>query len=227
MVEHGFRKAGVMGSSPVIGCMKFWRKFYLMGISDTTSQAQKIQCDIYSRMSPARKIELIFDAYRTGQLLSMAGLRNQYPTAGEDEVWHIWAKRHLGEELYNKVYGVLKMANPQDIAVLEKLTEVLEKLHIAYCIGGSMASSVYGTVRFTQDADITVQPFGPTAEKFFETLKSDFYISRDAMLEALKNRSSFNIIHFATAFKIDVFIQADNDFQKQMLARQKVAIRQQ
>jgi len=111
------------------------------------------------------------------------------------------------------------MANPQDIVVLEKLTEVLEKLRIAYCIGGSIASSAYGTVRFTQDADITVEPFGPTAEKFFETLKSDFYISTDAMYQALKNRSSFNIIHFATAFKIDIFIRTDTDFQKQMLAR--------
>jgi hypothetical protein len=111
------------------------------------------------------------------------------------------------------------MTNPQDIVVLEELTEVLEKLHIAYCLGGSMASSVYGTVRFTQDADITVEPFGPIAEKFFETLKGDFYISMEAMLEALQNRSSFNIIHFATAFKIDIFIQADTDFQKQMLSR--------
>jgi hypothetical protein len=111
------------------------------------------------------------------------------------------------------------MTNPQDIVVLEKLTEVLEKLHIAYCLGGSMASSAYGTVRFTQDADITVEPFEPSAEKFFEALKSDFYISSDAMYQALKNRSSFNIIHFATAFKIDVFIQTDTDFQKQMLSR--------
>ncbi|HEY5503581.1 MAG TPA: hypothetical protein VIK28_00375 [Sedimentisphaerales bacterium] len=111
------------------------------------------------------------------------------------------------------------MTNPQDIVVLEKLTEVLEKLHIAYCLGGSMASSVYGTVRFTQDADITVEPFEPTAEKLFETLKADFYISSDTMYQALKNRGSFNIIHFATAFKIDVFIQTDNDFQKQMLSR--------
>lgn len=76
-----------------------------MTISDTSKEARKIVCDIYCRMSPARKIELVFDACRTGQLLSMAGIRNQYPSAGENEVWHIWAKRHLGEELYNKVYG--------------------------------------------------------------------------------------------------------------------------
>jgi hypothetical protein len=76
-----------------------------MGISDTTSEARDVQYDLYRRMSPARKIELVFDAYRTGQLLSMAGIRMQYPNATEEEVWHIWAKRHLGEDLYNKVYG--------------------------------------------------------------------------------------------------------------------------
>ena len=65
-------------------------------------------CDLYRRMSPAKKIELVFDAYRTGQLLSMMGIRMQYPSASEDEVWHIWAKRHLGEELYSKVYGASK-----------------------------------------------------------------------------------------------------------------------
>jgi hypothetical protein len=76
-----------------------------MGISDTTSEARDVQYDLYRRMSPARKIELVFDACRTGQILSMAGIRMQYPNATEEEVWHIWAKRHLGEDLYNKVYG--------------------------------------------------------------------------------------------------------------------------
>ncbi len=79
-----------------------------MSISDTSQEAKKVMFDLYRQMSPARKIELIFDAYRTGQLLSMAGIRNQYPSAGEDEVWHIWAKRHLGEKLYNEVYGSQK-----------------------------------------------------------------------------------------------------------------------
>ena len=74
-------------------------------LTDTPKDILEIQYDLYRRMSPARKIELVFDAYRTGQLLSMAGIRMQYPSANEDEVWHIWAKRHLGEELYNKVYG--------------------------------------------------------------------------------------------------------------------------
>ncbi len=74
-------------------------------ITDTPKEILEIQYDLYRKMSPAKKIELIFDAIRTGQLLSMAGIRMQYPDADEKQVWHIWAKRHLGEELYNKVYG--------------------------------------------------------------------------------------------------------------------------
>ena len=79
-----------------------------MIISDTSEEAKKVMFDLYRRMSLEKKIELVFDAYRTGQLLSMAGIRMQYPSASEDEVWHIWAKRHLGEELYSKVYGASK-----------------------------------------------------------------------------------------------------------------------
>ncbi len=76
-----------------------------MGISDTTSEARDVQYDLYRRMSPAKKMQLISDAYHTGQLLAMAGIRMRHPEATEEEVWHIWAKRHLGEELYKKVYG--------------------------------------------------------------------------------------------------------------------------
>ncbi len=74
-------------------------------LTDTPRDILEIQYDLYRRMSPAKKIGLVFDAIRTGQQLSMAGIRMQYPKANDDEIWHIWAKRHLGEELYNKVYG--------------------------------------------------------------------------------------------------------------------------
>jgi len=87
------------------------------------------------------------------------------------------------------------MDNPQELIILENITNVLEQLDIAYAIGGSMASSIYGRVRFTQDADITVEPFENRAEKLFELIKPEFYISKDAMYQALRQRSSFNVVH--------------------------------
>jgi hypothetical protein len=111
------------------------------------------------------------------------------------------------------------MNNQEDTVVLEKLTDALDLLNIAYVIGGSMASSVYGAVRFTQDADITVEPFESTAEQLFEALKDDFYISKEAMYQSLRDKRSFNVIHFATAFKIDIFIRLESEFHRQMLSR--------
>jgi len=113
------------------------------------------------------------------------------------------------------------MSNPQELTILQDFTDVLEQLNIPYAISGSMASSIYGRVRFTQDADITVDPFENRAEKLFEFLKPEFYISKEAMYQALRQRSSFNVIHFESAFKFDIFIRKDTAFEKQLMLRRK------
>jgi len=111
------------------------------------------------------------------------------------------------------------MAETEEYLVLKQLTDVLDDLKISYAIGGSIASSVYGKVRFTQDADITVASFADKAEQLYTELKENFYISMDAMYQAISNRSSFNIIHLTSAFKIDLFIQKEGDFYRQIFLR--------
>jgi hypothetical protein len=114
------------------------------------------------------------------------------------------------------------MDNPQELVVLEEFTGILEQLDINYAIGGSIASSVYGKVRFTEDVDITVEPFDEQADNFFELLKSEYYISKEALYQALRQHSSFNVIHIKSAFKIDVFIRKDTNFEKQLILRRRV-----
>ena len=113
------------------------------------------------------------------------------------------------------------MNNPQELIILESFTDILQQLDIAYAIGGSMASSIYGKVRFTEDADITVEPFGNQADRLIELLSSDYYISKEAVYQALKQQASFNVIHLDSAFKIDVFIRKNTAFEKQLMARRK------
>ena len=114
------------------------------------------------------------------------------------------------------------MTNPQELTILEGFTNILERLGIDYAVGGSIASSVYGKVRFTQDADITVEPFMSRAEKLFELLKPQYYISKEAMYQALRQHSSFNIIHLGSAFKIDIFVRKDTPFEKQLMSRRRL-----
>lgn len=113
------------------------------------------------------------------------------------------------------------MAETEEYLILKQLTDALDNMKIDYAIGGSIASSVYGKVRFTQDADITVAAFGDMAEQLHKVLKESFYISKDAMYQAVSNRGSFNVIHLESAFKIDIFVQKDDDFHRQLFLRRK------
>jgi hypothetical protein len=103
--------------------------------------------------------------------------------------------------------------------VIERLADLLDSLGIHYAIGGSVASALYGTVRFTRDADITVQLSPSLADRLYELLQEEFYVSREAMREALRSQSSFNVIHFQTAFKIDLFIQGPSAFEGRLWDR--------
>jgi len=73
--------------------------------SDTPPEVRRVQCEIYRRMSPARKFRLILDTYEMGKRMAMAGLRMRHPDATQDELWRLWAQQHLGRELFEKVYG--------------------------------------------------------------------------------------------------------------------------
>ncbi len=107
MAEHSFRKAEVVGSTPTIGCIEevliFILSFYMF-LDDTSAEAEAILCRLYRNMTIAQKAQRLFSAYRMGKMLSMAGIRMNHPDASEEQIWHLWARRHLGDELYEKVY---------------------------------------------------------------------------------------------------------------------------
>jgi hypothetical protein len=73
-----------------------------MAANDTSKEAEEVLCRLYRNMSIPQKARRIFSAYRMGKMLSMAGIRMNHPEASEEQVWHLWARRHLGDELYEK-----------------------------------------------------------------------------------------------------------------------------
>jgi hypothetical protein len=114
--------------------------------------------------------------------------------------------------------GILMML-PEPIAVIVLVTQVLEKLKIPYLISGSMASTVYGMVRTTQDVDIIAEMHLEHVQPFISTLQSEFYLDEEMIADSVQHNSSFNIIHRKTMFKVDVFIPRKTQFQKSELNR--------
>jgi hypothetical protein len=107
----------------------------------------------------------------------------------------------------------------QVLAAISPIIETLEQLGVSYHIGGSVASSVYGILRATIDADIVADLRLEHVRPLVMQLKTDYYIDEDMIRDAIKRRSSFNVIHLDTMLKVDVFIPKSRLFDQEELRR--------
>lgn len=109
--------------------------------------------------------------------------------------------------------------------VTVQVAAVLEQLDIPYLVGGSLASSLHGIPRATQDVDLVAMLAPAHAQLLVSALEQDFYIDLDMIQSAIRRRSSFNLIHLQTLFKVDVFVhQPDVLGQEQMKRRQRYTL---
>ena len=110
--------------------------------------------------------------------------------------------------------------NTLDIAAaLEPLVAALESLSVAYQVGGSIASSVFGAPRATLDVDLVAELKATHARPLVHALESRYYIDEDMILEAVRRRASFNVIHLDTALKLDVFVVKMRPFDREAFTR--------
>ncbi len=107
----------------------------------------------------------------------------------------------------------------EPIEVTLKVTGIFEKLGVPYLIGGSLASTLYGMVRTTQDSDIVAEMRQEHLQPFVAALQDEFYVDDEMIAESIQHNSSFNIIHRETMFKVDVFIPRPRPFLQSQLAR--------
>lgn len=102
-----------------------------------------------------------------------------------------------------------------------KVIRILEDLGTNAWIGGSLASSIFGIPRATQDADIIAELRVEMAFPLVERLGDDFYADVERIVSGIKRRSSFNVIHLATMFKVDVFLVGRDTWSEHQIERRR------
>ncbi len=110
----------------------------------------------------------------------------------------------------------------EPIEVTLKVTHVLESLGIPYLISGSLASTLYGMIRTTQDSDIVAEMQFEHLKPFVSALQGEFYLDDEMIAESIQGHSNFNIIHRETMFKVDVFIPKPRPFLHSQLIRSRM-----
>ena len=112
------------------------------------------------------------------------------------------------------------MDRHDDLAVaLTPLIDVLERLGVAWYVGGSVASTVHGRFRATNDVDVIADLREEHASPLRAALEAEHYIDEESICDAVRHESSFNLVHYGTGLKIDVFIAADTEYEAGVRAR--------
>lgn len=105
------------------------------------------------------------------------------------------------------------------VAALRPVVSALDRLGVAYEIGGSIASSVHGMPRATMDVDLVADLHREQVDDPLAAIGPDFYSSREVTLDALRDHRAFNLIHRPTMIKVDVFPVGDRRYDRIALER--------
>jgi len=101
----------------------------------------------------------------------------------------------------------------------QKLLDALNLLEIPYMVGGSLASSVHGVFRSTNDIDIVAAVQDQHVIPLASELAGDFYADPETIRDALHHGRPFNLIHFASGYKFDIFPVAENAYFQMQIER--------
>lgn len=107
--------------------------------------------------------------------------------------------------------------DPIDVAL--RVTRVFDRLGIVHTIGGSIAASVAGEPRSSIDIDIVAALDEERISAVAAALREDFYVDEDALRRAVRDKTSTNLVHYASQVKIDIFVAGGTPLDALQLER--------
>ncbi|RYG56931.1 hypothetical protein EON80_28805 [bacterium] len=105
------------------------------------------------------------------------------------------------------------------LEAFDPVAKVFDELGIEYQLGGSVVSSIHGFPRGTLDVDVQADIQEHHVKPLVERLENDWMITTAMVREAIRYRSSFNILPFEAIAKIDIFVPKNTPFDLSAISR--------
>ena len=102
---------------------------------------------------------------------------------------------------------------------LKKIIQFLHDQNIPYMLSGSVALSIYTLPRATRDFDFVVHLQSKDVQSLIHTFKEGYYCDADAINDAIRHQSMFNIIDHGSGFKADFVILKNEPFRQTEFSR--------
>jgi len=105
---------------------------------------------------------------------------------------------------------------------LRKLAFALERTGVPYMLTGSLASSLYGVPRATNDIDFVVAPTREQLSALLEFLRRlGLFVQDEQAILAFQNGTMFNVVDFQNSWKVDFIVRKDREFSVTEFNRRK------
>ncbi|HEY7348707.1 MAG TPA: hypothetical protein VH599_10365 [Ktedonobacterales bacterium] len=192
--------------------------------TDTSPEAEQVQIALLRKASDTKHFQVVSDLSQMALQLSWRGLQRLHPDASEQEIRLRSVALNYGQALADCLAAMLEerpiMSIPPTIlAAIMPVIDAFEQLGVAYYIGGSVASSIYGMPRSTLDVDLIADLRQEQVQPLVARLQDAYYLDEEAMRKAIQRRSSCNLIHLATMLKVDVFVARARPFDREAFQR--------
>ncbi|PZO40483.1 MAG: hypothetical protein DCF19_11310 [Pseudanabaena frigida] len=195
---------------------------------DTAVDAEVYLFSLWRQMDLTQREKLMLRVFKKAAIFSLTGIKSLYPNASPDEIRYHYVRKRLGlniAELLNSPEYNKELMIEDPIYLARKVAVLLESLGIPYYIGGSVASSLQGEIRFTEDLDLVVNIKSTQVQSILDAFSKYFYISEIAIDDAMCGRtSSFNIIDLETTEKADIFVMRSDAFAISKMERKQLYI---
>lgn len=108
-----------------------------------------------------------------------------------------------------------------ELDILKDVIEKLSTLSISYMLTGSLAMMYYAQPRMTRDIDIVVELSRTHIDDFVRIFKTKYYISSEAIEEAVTTPFIFNLIHLESSVKVDFVVRKSEEYRVVEFNRRK------
>lgn len=190
---------------------------------DTTPEAEAHLFDLWRSWSVFKKVSCLNQTTYHHRLTAWHFVQSHYSPLEKDQQINVFFQK-VG--IFSRPPSVPR--SPQNLTMLGVVEEalvvipVLESLGIDYFIGGSVASGIWGELRYTQDLDLIADIQPHHVQDLVTAFSPRFYLSETAIQEAIDRKQSFNLIDNHTGWKIDIFVLALDLFHQNQFQRRQI-----
>jgi len=188
---------------------------------DTAPEVERMQFALLRRVPIETRLGQVLAFCQQARSLSWQAIADRYPELSSRD-----RKRKLVERICDRSTDNIDAFLDRDlmlqtpIELAAEIGTILDRLDIPYFVSGGIASAIWGERRTTEDVDLAVLLSPEKVAQLLAAMADDFYISEVAVSEALQRTSTFNIIHFASVLKADIYLVSEEDnFRRSALAR--------